>query len=102
MLVVFVALIKHLGDQISIADLHLAAWLAQVVALSGGQVDDEGDVAIAKIESRIGPDFHFVRGFATFSAAGGGHPAYQSNLAVFWDAMRERSSFKNVYTDGLY
>jgi hypothetical protein len=71
-------------------------------------MNDEGDIAITKVESHIGPEFHFVRDFAAFLATGGaprqdgGLPPYQSKLAAFWDAMRERSSFKKVYCDGLY
>jgi hypothetical protein len=101
-------LMKCLGDQISIADLHLAAWLARIVMLSGGSMNDEGDVAITKVESHISPEFHLVRDFAALPAAGGAprqngsRPAYQSKLAAFWDAMRERSSFKKVYTNCLY
>jgi len=71
-------------------------------------MNDEGDIAITKVESHIGPEFHFVRDFVAFPAAGGvprqdgGRLAYQSKLAAFWDAIRERSSFKKVYTNGLY
>jgi hypothetical protein len=71
-------------------------------------MNDEGDVAITKVESHIGSEFYFVRDSAAFPVAGGtpqqdgGRPAYQSKLAAFWDAMRERSSFKKVYTNGLY
>lgn len=97
-----------LGDQISIADLHLAAWLARIVVLSGGRISDEGDVAITMVESHIGPGFQFERNYAALPAIGATsrqnvtHPTYQSKLAVFWDAMRERSSFKKVYSNGLY
>ena len=96
-------LIKRSGDQISIADLHLAAWLARIVVLSGGRMDEEGDIVVTRIESHIGSDLQFTRDFAV--AAGrqdGGRPTYQSKLAGFWDAMRERSSFKKVYANGLY
>jgi len=97
-----------LGDQISIADLHLAAWLARIVVLSGGRINEEGDVVVTRVESHIGSGIQFTRGFAALPATGGaprqdgGHPAYQSKLAVFWDAMRERSSFRKVYANGLY
>jgi glutathione S-transferase len=94
-----------LGDQISIADLHIASWLSRIIMLSGGRITDDGDVAITKIEAHIEPEFHFTRDFA--APAGGarqdeGRPASQSKLAAFWDAMRERSSFQKVYANGLY
>jgi len=97
-----------LGDQISIADLHLAAWLARIVVLSGGRMNEEGDVVITKIESHVGSEFHLTRDFTALPAAAGAprqdgrRPAYQSKLAAFWDAIRERSSFRKVYANGLY
>jgi glutathione S-transferase len=94
-----------LGDQISIADLHIAGWLARIISLSGGRITDDGDVAITKVEARIGPEFHLARDFATPAGGArreGGHPDCQSKLAAFWDAMRERSSFTKVYAKGLY
>lgn len=72
--------------------------------LSGGTIADDGDVAITKVEARISPEFHFTRDFINPAGAGqdGGLPDSQSKLAAFWDAMRERSSFKKVYANGLY
>jgi hypothetical protein len=69
---------------------------------------DEGDIVIARVESHIGSEFHFTRDFAALPAAGGaprqdgGCPVYQSKLAAFWDVMKERSSFRKVYANGLY
>lgn len=64
-------------------------------------------MAITKIEAHIGSDFHFARDFAAPTAGGvprqdGGRPVYQSKLAAFWDATKERASFKKVYADGLH
>lgn len=75
--------------------------------LSGGKITDEGDVAITKVENHIGSEFHFARDFAAPAAGGaprqdGGRPVYQSKLAAFWDAMKERSSFQKVYANGLH
>lgn len=75
--------------------------------LSGGRITDEGDVAITKVEAHIGSEFKFARDFATPLAGGaprqdGNRPAYQSKLAAFWDAIRERASFKKVYANGLH
>jgi hypothetical protein len=66
-------------------------------------MNDEGNIAITKVESYIGPEFNFVRDFVGGAPRqDGGLPLYQSKLAAFWDAMRERSSFKKVYCNGLY
>ena len=74
--------------------------------LSGGSKNDEGDVAISKVESHISPEFHLAMDFATLPAGAshlnGSRAVHQRKLAAFWDAMRERSSFKKVYTNGLY
>ncbi|PPQ80805.1 hypothetical protein CVT25_001930 [Psilocybe cyanescens] len=37
-----------LGDQFSIADLHLAGWLSRVVKLAGGQNSDDGNTIVRK------------------------------------------------------
>ena len=75
--------------------------------LSGGRVTDEGDEALTKVEGHIGSEFQLARDFAPSLAGGAprqdaGRPAYQSKLAAFWDAIRERASFKKVYADALY
>jgi hypothetical protein len=80
-----------LGDQISIADIHLSAWLARLVKLSGGSSSDDGNSAIAKLEAHIGGGFKLPRD-SHFQ---------QNSLAAFWDAMKVRRSWKEVYANGL-
>ncbi|KAG6857539.1 hypothetical protein H0H87_000138 [Tephrocybe sp. NHM501043] len=89
-----------LGDQLSIADLHLASWLARLVKLSGGVYGDEGDKAIGKLETHIGGDFRLVKDFEVEEAQG--KAVKQSKLAAFWDATQGRESWKQVYRQGLY
>jgi len=64
-----------LGDQVSLADLHLIAWLARLVHLSGGSKEVAG---IEKLETimggkKVGP-----------------------KLKAFWAAWLERDSFKRL------
>ncbi|KAJ7487576.1 hypothetical protein B0H11DRAFT_2013961 [Mycena galericulata] len=75
-----------LGDQLSIADLSLAAWIRGVVMLTGGAVGDDGTTAIGKLESAAG--FSLAKDFKAASV---------SRLAAFWDAMSARESWKKVY-----
>jgi len=82
-----------LGDQLSIADLSLAAWIRGVVMLAGGEAGDDGSVAIGKLEGYCGcelpKDFQLVDVRRKDAAV--------SKLAAFWDAMSERESWKKVY-----
>jgi glutathione S-transferase len=74
------------GDQYSIADLHLAGWLARVAKLAGGTCSDDGHTVVKKLEEYIG----------------GGFKDEESKLGGFWDAVRERKSWQKVYGAGLY
>ncbi|KAH9919087.1 uncharacterized protein B0H18DRAFT_1029102 [Fomitopsis serialis] len=102
-----------LGDQLSLADLHLAAWLARLVSLAGGTLTDDGAVAIGKLEVHVGGaggGFALAKDFSVAEARRrAGLPVSdpesherQNRLAAFWDAVRERPSFKKVYKDGLH
>ncbi|KAI0961608.1 hypothetical protein AcV7_000667 [Taiwanofungus camphoratus] len=99
-----------LGDQLSLADLHLAAWLARLAHLAGASAADDGARATALLEAHAGTGLALPRDFAVAEArrrAGlplleGVPDAVQSRLAAFWDAVRERASWKRVYADGLH
>ncbi|THH34173.1 hypothetical protein EUX98_g116 [Antrodiella citrinella] len=98
------------GDQLSLADLHLAAWLARIVKLAGGTASDDGDTITKKLEVHIGGAFKLPNDFSVAEArrraglpAGTAQPNdRQARVAAFWDAMKERSSWKKVYADGLH
>ncbi|KAG6911980.1 hypothetical protein DXG01_000228 [Tephrocybe rancida] len=89
-----------LGDQLSIADLHLASWLARLVKLSGGVYEDDGDKAIEKLEVHIGGGFALAKDFEVED--GQGKTVKHRKLSAFWDAVKTRGSWKNVYGQGLY
>jgi len=71
-----------LGDQLSLADLHLMAWLARIVSIAGGKKEKEG---IDKLEDKIGAGWKVGE-----------------KLGAFWEAILDRPSFRKVYADGLY
>ncbi|VDB84946.1 unnamed protein product [Peniophora sp. CBMAI 1063] len=98
-----------LGDQFSTADVHLSAWLAYVVYLAGGSPSETGAVAIEKLEKHVGGGFLLPRiseAAGTGSGVSGGDeatpkaaeepPRSTTKLGVFWDAARERPSWKAV------
>jgi len=62
-----------LGDHVSLADLHVIAWLHRIVNISGGAPDAEGISAI--------------------SSWMGGKPV-GPKLRAFWESWTERESFK--------
>jgi hypothetical protein len=98
------------GDQISLADIHLIAWLARIAKLTGGLPTDDGNTIISKIESRLGCTFS--QDISVVEArrragldAGIAPPAEgrrQSRLAALWDTMKDRESWKKVYGAGLH
>ncbi|KAJ6519794.1 hypothetical protein C8R45DRAFT_1119123 [Mycena sanguinolenta] len=85
-----------LGDQLSVVDLSLAPWLRTVVMLAGGSAEEDGSTAIGKVEQHLGGDLVLPKDFQ------GGDlrqkdSAAVSKLAAYWDAMKERASWKKVY-----
>lgn len=72
-----------LGDQISLADLHLVPWLARVAAVAGGKT---GEDALAALDGVLGEY--------------GGKVG--EKVRALWAAFLERPSFKDVYGEGLH
>ena len=93
-----------LGDQISVADVHIFAWMVQVVRVCGGSLNLDGDGAVRAVEKHVGNGFVLPEDFLTSPmVAGAGSdekPRVRSRLAVFWDAMKERASSKRLYGSG--
>ena len=118
------------GDQLSLADIHLAVWLARIAHLSGALPNDDGNTVIEKIGGLVGVQFVKDVSIAearrraglgstvTFpgmgpdgKASGAASQAIkpstdkglkQSKLATFWETIKERPSWKKVYEAGLH
>ncbi|KAF9651869.1 hypothetical protein BDM02DRAFT_3138197 [Thelephora ganbajun] len=101
-----------LGDQLSLADIHLAVWLARIAHICGGLPSDDGNGVIEKIEGLV--DAQFAKDISIVEArrrAGLGPATIQpstdkslrqSKLAAFWETIKERPSWKKVYEAGLH
>ena len=86
--------------------MHLSAWLAYIVFLAGGSSSDTGAAAVDKLEKHIGGGFLLPRIGAAAgttdeatpkaTAAGEEPPAATTKLGVFWDAAKERPSWKAI------
>ena len=122
--------VLDLGDQLSLADIHLAVWLARIAHLSGAVPNESGNSVIEKIEALVGT--HFAKDISIVEArrrAGLDSPvkppgmgaegksngavnqtiqpstdksSRQSRLAAFWETIKERPSWKKVYEAGLH
>ncbi|KAL7285348.1 hypothetical protein PYCCODRAFT_1434290 [Trametes coccinea BRFM310] len=99
-----------LGDQLSIADLHLAAWLSRIAFLAGANASEDGNTVLGKIEAHVGDGFGLPKDFsvaearrrAGLAATNVDSTERQNKLAAFWDAIKERPSWKKVYASGLH
>jgi len=119
-----------LGDQLSLADIHLAVWLARIAHLSGALPNEDGNTVIEKIGGVVGVQFVkdvsivearrraglgsavTLPGMSPDGKAGGSvtqviKPSTdknlkQSKLATFWETVKERPSWKKVYEAGLH
>jgi hypothetical protein len=86
--------------------VHLAAWLHELVVLSGGSARDSGAVAMARLEEHVGGGFAFAKDVVLplpgTSLDGSGlapstTTAAKAKLAVVWDALASRPSWQKVF-----
>ena len=70
------------------------------MCLCGGNANDDGGTVVKKIEDHIQGGLKLTRDFVVEPARGDGEK--QSKVGAFWDAMRERPSWKKIYGEGLY
>ncbi|GAA5885818.1 hypothetical protein JCM6882_007572 [Rhodosporidiobolus microsporus] len=74
------------GDQVSLADLHVGAWLARILAVAGATSASDIPSALQKLEANLpSPD----------NKVG-------AKLAKWAEELFARESFKEVYAEGLH
>ncbi|KAJ4002338.1 hypothetical protein F5050DRAFT_1716974 [Lentinula boryana] len=87
-----------LGEQYSIADPHLTAWLATLILLAGGDANDNGNVAIEKLGKHIGSSLVLSKVVASEAPrTDAERTSARTKLGLYWDTVRERPSWKKVY-----
>jgi glutathione S-transferase len=77
-----------LGDQLSLADLHVGVWLTRLVHLAAGEAGKDPKLwpeLLATLAGPVGADFK----------AG-------PKLTAFWAEIIARDGFKKVYAAGLH
>lgn len=77
-----------LGDQLSLADLHVGVWLARLVQLTSGPAATDPKKwpeALATLAKPIGGDFKVG-----------------PKVTAFWNEIIAREAFKKVYAAGLH
>ncbi len=76
-----------LGDQISLADIHVIAWLARIVFVSEGASASAASATKKKgldaVEEQVGRSIG-------------------PKVRQYWEAVQLRDSFKHTYKDGLH
>jgi hypothetical protein len=82
--------------------VHLAAWLHELVILSGGSARDSGTMAMARLEEHVGGGFAFAKDVVLPLSLDGSGPAptttaAKAKLAVVWDALASRPSWQKVF-----
>lgn len=78
--------------------------------LCGADAQDSGNTVVQKLEAHVGGGFSLPKDFSVTEARrraglppGNVSPTErQTRFAAFWDAMKERPSWKKVYADGLH
>ena len=96
------------GEQISIVDVHLAAWLHELVTLSGGDARNNGIEVISRLEEHVGGGFALAKDAVpavpttprpssnAATSATATEPS-TTKLAVLWDALAERPCWQKVF-----
>ncbi|KAN0063968.1 hypothetical protein ACQY0O_003574 [Thecaphora frezii] len=83
-----------LGDQISLADLHIVPWLARVLKVATVYPEGQGKEPVEALESVLKASF--LEGHK--EAQGGAGP----KVREFWATILQRPSFQAVYGAGLH
>jgi hypothetical protein len=90
-------------------DVHLAAWLHEVVTLSGGDARNNGIEAISKLEEHVGGGFALAKDTVPAAVPATPRPSSSittsatatepptTKLAILWDALIERLSWQKVF-----
>lgn len=117
-----------LGDQLSLADIHLAVWLTRIAHLAGALPSEDGNSVIERISGLVGielvkdisivearrraglgptvalpgPDGKVEAAVSQATKSSTDKGLKQSKLAAFWEAVKERPSWKKVYEAGLH
>lgn len=78
------------GDQISLADLHITAWLARIFSIATNLEGDQDEVsALKKVLAKIQGSDEASRGLGP-------------KVIQYWNTVKARPSFQEVYKSGLH
>ena len=107
--------------------MHLAPWLTRLASLCDGKPTDNGDTIVSKITAKLNAfysssaaangasasgEFKFPKTFQSTiipddgkvdpALAGSAATTRRIKLAVFWDEISARPSWRRVYGGGLF
>ncbi|KAH8835291.1 hypothetical protein DL96DRAFT_1573631 [Flagelloscypha sp. PMI_526] len=84
------------GDQLSLADPHLAAWLTRLVVAAGGSPDQSGNAIVEHLEAvcntKLPKEFSAAESDNRVEENG----QKQAKIAAFWDAITARPHWKEL------
>ena len=102
-----------LGDQMSLADVHLMAWFARIVSVAEQKAQVAGTASIASSGAAVsgastasGPakDLEALELLLKSDAcsASGASCVLGPKVKAYWQALQVRPSFQQIYKDGLH
>lgn len=90
-----------LGEQISLVDLHLGAWLARLFTILGYTASPGvgSQDSVLKLQERLQKVLKSIK-TSTFDEKELG--AVCESVEKYWGVLSKRKSFQEVYVDGLH
>lgn len=94
----------HAGDQLSLADLHLGAWFTRLLYVSGAPSPTSSSQTTPKADGPIQAEYSGFKKLEDSIRIHTGDEEFLlgSKIRTFFELLKDRESWKQVYADGLH